>query len=343
MSRSRNGKPARNEPAGSRKGNGMQAMGSTAVAGRKRVEAVVETLAAIHNHGESLVELAHDARNMVTALSLYCDLLEEPGVLAATHRHYGSELRLVAEASRSLVEKLALFDDQDAPGGRTAAERSLEGRPFPGKPRSERPAAQSGLGSISPESVSSGSISSGSISSGPIMQKSINDLAGHLLIADLREDVLASRNVLAAIAGPAIALTVEADGGAWPIQMMSEDLIRVLVNLVKNAAEGIVRAGTIRLALTDRKIASGKASSVVLAVEDSGAGIAEELLDRVFEPGYTTRATGPSGAGWASGGRRGLGLAITRGIVEAAGGTIRAGNRAGGGARFVIELPVRTS
>ena len=35
---------------------------------RKRVEAVVETLAAIHNHGESLAELAHDASNMVTAL-----------------------------------------------------------------------------------------------------------------------------------------------------------------------------------------------------------------------------------------------------------------------------------
>ena len=66
-------------------------------------------------------------------------------------------------------------------------------------------------------------------------------------------------------------------------------------------------------------------------------------MDRIFEPGCTTHATGPSGAGWASGARRGLGLAISRGIVEAAGGTIRAGNRAAGGARFVIELPVRTS
>jgi hypothetical protein len=68
---------------------------------------------------------------MVTALSLYCDLLEEPGVLSAAHRHYGSELRLVAEASRSLVEKLAQFDDQEEPGSRPASERSLEGRLFP--------------------------------------------------------------------------------------------------------------------------------------------------------------------------------------------------------------------
>ena len=81
---------------------------------------------------------------------------------------------------------------------------------------------------------------------------------------------------------------------------------------------------------------------MVLAVEDTGAGIPEELLDRVFQPGFTTRATAPSGA-WTSGGRRGLGLAITRSIVEAAGGTVHAENRAGGGARFVIELPVRAS
>ena len=47
------------------------------------MEAVVETLAALQRRGESLAEVAHDARNMVTALGLYCDLLEEPGVLAA--------------------------------------------------------------------------------------------------------------------------------------------------------------------------------------------------------------------------------------------------------------------
>ena len=48
---------------------------------RKRVEAVVETLATMGCQGESVAEVAHDARNMVTALGLYCDLLEEPGVL----------------------------------------------------------------------------------------------------------------------------------------------------------------------------------------------------------------------------------------------------------------------
>jgi hypothetical protein len=55
---------------------------------RKRVETVVETLATLRGHGETLPEVAHDARNMVTALGLYCDLLEEPGVLATPFMHY---------------------------------------------------------------------------------------------------------------------------------------------------------------------------------------------------------------------------------------------------------------
>ncbi|MGB8028068.1 MAG: hypothetical protein WCF30_00250, partial [Terracidiphilus sp.] len=84
---------------------------------RKRVETVVETLARLRSPGETLAEAAHDARNMVTALGLYCDLLEEPGVLATPFIHYGHELRLVAAASRRLVEKIVAIDAQrDLPG-----------------------------------------------------------------------------------------------------------------------------------------------------------------------------------------------------------------------------------
>ena len=82
---------------------------------RKRVEAVVETLATLRSEGENLAEVAHDARNMVTALGLYCDLLEEPGVLATPYLHYGNELRLVAAASRRLVEKLVALDTHHDP------------------------------------------------------------------------------------------------------------------------------------------------------------------------------------------------------------------------------------
>src|SRR5271165_1743410 len=81
--------------------------------GHRRAEAVVGTLAALRGDGENLAELTHDARNMVTALGLYCDLLEEPGVLATPYLHYGTELRLVAAASRCLVQKLAALDTRD--------------------------------------------------------------------------------------------------------------------------------------------------------------------------------------------------------------------------------------
>src|ERR1700734_3478234 len=102
----------------------MQQLNSTIEPGmklngeRKRVERVVEALATLGNRGETLAEVAHDARNMVTALGLYCDLLEEPGVLAVPFAHYGSELRLVAGASRRLVEKLVALDSHlDPPAG----------------------------------------------------------------------------------------------------------------------------------------------------------------------------------------------------------------------------------
>src|ERR1700723_525441 len=95
---------------------------------RQRVEAVVETLATLHSRSETLAEVAHDARNMVTALGLYCDLLEEPGVLAAPFAHYGSELRLVASASRRLVEKLMALD-ADKTNSAFRETRSAQGGP----------------------------------------------------------------------------------------------------------------------------------------------------------------------------------------------------------------------
>src|SRR6202000_2534294 len=56
---------------------------------------------------ENSAGLIHDARNMVTAIELYCDLLEEPGVLADPFRHYAGELRTVSAASRRLLDRLA--------------------------------------------------------------------------------------------------------------------------------------------------------------------------------------------------------------------------------------------
>jgi signal transduction histidine kinase len=279
------------------------------VSERKRVEAVVETLANLRGESESLTEVAHDARNMVTALGLYCDLLEEPGVLNPAFHHYGNELRLVATASRRLVEKLVVLDFRQGPaadlGGaaRTGAEPIGAGRQDRTRRFDLMPA------------------------------EPIDNLAG---------EVLANRNLLAALAGPSITLTVDAEGGSLPVRLTGEDLTRILVNLIKNAAEAMPEGGRIQLGLRERLGPDGAVEALSFTVEDNGPGIPRKALDKIFDSGYTTRAGNDfRHDGWPAS-HRGLGLSITRSIVEAAGGGIHAANRAPAGARFEIELPVRS-
>jgi signal transduction histidine kinase len=281
---------------------------------RRRVEAVVQTLAAAHNKGESLEEVAHDARNMVTALGLYCDLLEEPGVLDPTFLHYGSELRLVAAASRRLVEKLVTLDTRTVPDEE--------------------------LSNGVPDSVENFKVD-GTRGNGVDNSRGWALLPAHS-IESLRAELEANLNLLAALAGAAISLTLNAEDGALPVNLTGEDLTRVLVNLVKNAAEAMSGAGRIALALHEFHLGNDAAPWLVLTVEDSGPGIPKAALGVVFESGYTTSPKNPDGIGGWAGTHRGLGLSITRSIVEAAGGRIHAANSDHGGARIVIELPVRT-
>jgi two-component system sensor histidine kinase ChvG len=124
--------------------------------------------------------------------------------------------------------------------------------------------------------------------------------------------------------------------------MSGENLIRVLVNLVKNAAEAMPTGGQIMLGLHEFHAGEQAVPWVVLTVDDSGTGIPAKALEEIFESGYSTRSAGQSAIpGWASA-HRGLGLSISRSIVEAAGGRIHAANRVPAGARFEIELPVRS-
>ncbi|HTP87454.1 MAG TPA: HAMP domain-containing sensor histidine kinase [Bryobacteraceae bacterium] len=90
---------------------------------------------------------------------------------------------------------------------------------------------------------------------------------------------------------------------------------RVLVNLLLNAAQAGARNVEI------------SASGGEISIRDDGAGIAEQVLPRIFEPRVTTRSA-----------VHGLGLSIVRSIVERNGGTVSAANRPTGGAEFVIRM-----
>jgi two-component system nitrogen regulation sensor histidine kinase NtrY len=102
-----------------------------------------------------------------------------------------------------------------------------------------------------------------------------------------------------------------------------ERLLRgAVTNLIENALQA-APAGRVRLG------SQGVDSSVVIVVEDSGPGVPNELLPRIFDPYFSTKSTGT-----------GLGLAIARKAIEEHGGRIHAEN-VNPGLRVLIELPIR--
>ncbi len=123
-------------------------------------------------------------------------------------------------------------------------------------------------------------------------------------------------------------ITIELDlepGGAW-VTGDPEELRRVYINLVKNALQAMPEGGTLRIRTwrTDAEIVS--------TVEDTGIGIPEELQGRIFEPHFSTRTSGT-----------GIGLAITRQIVETMGGRIHVQSQEGKGTRFYLHFPFDSS
>lgn len=244
----------------------------------------------------ALAGLAHDARNLVTALQLCAELLGEPGVLGAEHAHFAGEIAAMAEASAGMMRKL------------TALERA------------ERKLAVA------------------------LEEKPVTDLA---------DEVRQLGGLLAALAGPRIVVQTACLPCAGALKISEENLTRILLNLVRNAADAMPEGGRIRITaqrsggagfywtLPDTVRAGAEAAhgpeTVVLTVEDTGPGIRPELLERIFEPGFSTRrGLGP----WPQAQHQGLGLSLARQLVEDAGGTIRAGAAGRRGARFEVELPM---
>lgn len=102
------------------------------------------------------------------------------------------------------------------------------------------------------------------------------------------------------------------------------ELEQVIVNLVNNSLDAIQRGGTIKIS------AKPAGEAILLEVEDDGAGIPPENLDRVFQPFFTTK---PVGKG------TGLGLAVVYGIVRGWGGTIDVKSTVGKGTTMSLRIP----
>lgn len=128
-----------------------------------------------------------------------------------------------------------------------------------------------------------------------------------------------------------VAMRLELAAGLPEVRGDRAQLQQVVLNLVLNgleAMQGGARAGDRTLVI---RTARDGAEGVRLAVRDSGPGIDEAHVDRLFQPLHTTK---PEGLG--------MGLAIARTIVEAHGGRLGAANNPAGGATFHFTLPAAT-
>jgi signal transduction histidine kinase len=158
------------------------------------------------------------------------------------------------------------------------------------------------------------------------------DIAASPCHADLAA-IVAESVELSAGAMAAKNVTCRVDGPRALGVMVDATLIgQALLNLLLNAADATPPGGRVTVTFAAPSKESG-ARQFHLVVRDTGAGIEPAVLDRIFNPFFTTKDTGT-----------GLGLAIVHRVVEAHDGTITAGNadddddQGGGGARFEIRI-----
>jgi signal transduction histidine kinase len=103
-----------------------------------------------------------------------------------------------------------------------------------------------------------------------------------------------------------------------------DEVERMLRNLIKNAIEAMEGAGSLRI--ETRAATDGEPIRIDLV--DSGPGIDEATLEKVFHPGFTTKPTGT-----------GLGLALVRSTVIRMGGRLSIESKVGEGTRVILRLP----
>ena len=122
-----------------------------------------------------------------------------------------------------------------------------------------------------------------------------------------------------------VGVSVEKDEKPGHVEVDKIHIQQVLVNLINNAAQAMPRGGTVR-------IRSGvKSGYGYIAIADEGEGIDPEIIDKIFEPFFTTK---PKGEG------TGLGLSLSKRLIEANNGKIEVTTHKGEGSTFTLFLPL---
>ena len=158
-------------------------------------------------------------------------------------------------------------------------------------------------------------------------------------VMDLREVLFDLTHLLNRLVGEKIMLEVVHDPELWAVRADKRQLEQVLMNLVVNARDAMPEGGEITLTTGNRilkealrrdraVVAPGR--YVAVTVEDQGAGIASDHLEKIFEPFFTTKRPGDG---------TGLGLSTVYGIMKQTGGFIFVDSTPGEGTRFLMLFP----
>lgn len=155
-------------------------------------------------------------------------------------------------------------------------------------------------------------------------------------VIEVRRRLRALTPTLRRMAAPRARVVVEVDEvDDAVVRMASEDFEQVLFNLVSNAADASPPEGTVHVRARRIDAAAdntGRRPWIAIDITDTGAGIPEALRARVFEP-FVTGKTNSGGSG--------IGLAIVREAVEAAGGGVDLSSVDGLGTTVTVRLPLR--
>jgi signal transduction histidine kinase len=298
--------------------------------------------------------LLHDARNLIGALGLYCDLLSMPGVLKMEHRHYAEEVRLLGARSAEMIQQL--MESSVQAQGAAACSWLSNPKPCDADSAAVAEAMLPVLGVVK---------QTGNVANPVSLRSIVERCSGLLVRVACGKTIEISYGVAAAV----------------PVRIEEEAVERILVNLVRNAAAALAqrelacdpaagRGGTgggeipgcpgqrsasaprcsVRETAGDPtddetpgsiRIGVGQLANRVgdpkpwpfrrvrLTVEDSGCGMTAEQLERLLAGGRAP-----------SRGSHGIGFRVVRELAAASGGDLRVMSAPGVGTRVQIEWPM---
>ena len=181
---------------------------------------------------------------------------------------------------------------------------------------------------------------------GAALTRELMTYAGHTRIAFKREDpnnvILDLEKLMNGVIASNVILELKLTPSLPFVDVDPHQFWKVIINLLKNASEamngssGHIRISTYPFTLTAQSAgdffsthALSQGDGVVFQIDDTGSGIPKEVIDRMFEPFFSTKAVG-----------RGLGLATVFGIVDVHNGGIAIASEPGKGTSFRVWLPV---